>query len=201
MTELLTVIAIIGILAALLFPVLGKVREKAKVAKAKTAVAGLEIAFKAYYTEYGRWPIKLDASALANSNYTYAVDTNFVALLQGANNTGSVTGGSGYPPPPFTPVATSTLQGNPRQIRFSDFKQADLDAANNYVDPWSRPYYCRFDVSYWNAVEDPFTGGIIPPKAVQAGFVIWSAGPDAKYDNRDAATGPSPLNKDNIKSW
>jgi type II secretory pathway pseudopilin PulG len=56
MIELLTVIAIIGILAAMLFPAIKGAITKAKETKARSAVAGLTTAFKAYYTEYGKWP-------------------------------------------------------------------------------------------------------------------------------------------------
>lgn len=54
--EMLTVVAIIGILAALLLPALQFVIRKAEVARAQTAVYGLATAFKAYFTEYGKWP-------------------------------------------------------------------------------------------------------------------------------------------------
>jgi prepilin-type N-terminal cleavage/methylation domain-containing protein len=201
--ELLTVIAIIALLAALIFPAIKGSLTKAEVSKAKTAAAGLETAFKSYYAEYGRWPITLDPTSLANSNFTYTVDTNFVALLQGADNTGTLTGGGGLPP--FnSQVSTTKLQGNPRHIRFLEFKSADLDPTptRGFVDPWKQPYYCRFDVSYGNSVDDPFTGTVVsPPKKVQEGFLVWSSGPDGQYDDKDTASGPSGINKDNVKSW
>lgn len=200
MTEMLTVIAVIGVLLALLFPAIKSSMLRAETTKAQTAISGLQTAFKGYYTEYGKWPVF--TSDLSHSNYTYTVDTNFVALLQGANNNGSLTGGNGFPPPPFTPAGQQTLQGNPRQIRFLEFRKEDLDAALGFLDPWKRPYYCRFDVTYGNDVDDPFTGSSINPATkVKVGFVIWSAGPDGQYDNKNTTTGPSVLNKDNVKSW
>jgi hypothetical protein len=132
------------------------------------------------------------------TNYTYTVDTNLVALLQGANNTASLTGGCGLPPFNST-VSTSTLQGNPRGIRFLEFKQAEIDPKLGFLDPWKGPYYCRFDVSYANQVPDPFTGGGGGnPTNVQTGFLVWSAGPDGQYDDG----GPTDQrNKDNVKNW
>jgi type II secretion system protein G len=54
--ELLVVIAIIGILAAILLPALFIVRERAKVAKAKTTISGLKAALKKYETDFGILP-------------------------------------------------------------------------------------------------------------------------------------------------
>lgn len=199
--ELLTVIAIIGVLVALLFPAIQNSMRRAEAAKAQTGISGLATAFQHYYTEYGHWPVA--DSLAANSNMTYIVDTNFVALLQGSDNRINPIGSANLTGPfALNIVVTSALQGNPRGIRFLEFKQADLDPVKGYVDPWKQPYYCRFDMGYYNNVGDPFyplPSGV----GVNTGFVIWSAGPDAQYDanNQVAPAVVSPLNKDNIKSW
>ena len=54
--ELLTVIAIIAILAGLLFPAIQSSLKKADVTKARNAIANLSTGVRAYYTEYGKWP-------------------------------------------------------------------------------------------------------------------------------------------------
>jgi prepilin-type N-terminal cleavage/methylation domain-containing protein len=185
--ELLTVIAIIAILAGLLVPTIKSTMQKAETAKAKTAIVGLSTAFRAYYTEYGKWPVA-DTYAV-NSNLTYCVDTNLVILLRGVNNAGSA-----------TIVSTSTLQGNPRGITFLEFKAQDLNASGDFVDPWKQRYYCRFDISYANAVQTPFMLPDAPGDIVYQGFLIWSAGPDGQYDTFGDVP-PSALNKDNVKSW
>jgi len=198
--ELLTVIAIIGVLAGLLFPAIKSALQKAEIAKAQQGVSNLQTAFRAYYTEYGKWPV-----ADTTSNSTYLVDANFVALLQGVNNTSSVTGSTGWNGP-FTPtyLSTSALQGNPRGIHFLDFKAADLNPGSVFVDPWKQPYYACFDVTYANSILDPFTGGSVLKTNLNAGVLIWSSGPDNQYDNNgDSIAGQtaSPLNADNVKSW
>src|SRR5690349_7370292 len=77
--ELLTVIAIIGILAALLFPAIKNALLKAETGKVQVAISHLSGAFKSYYTEYGKWPI----ADTAGATISYYADANVVALLSG----------------------------------------------------------------------------------------------------------------------
>lgn len=112
------------------------------------------------------------------------------------------------------------IQGNTRQIVFLEFKQADIKkdplidpgALGAYFsDPWGRPYHFRLDVNYANQVENPFlpaaTAAANPMTGM--GFLIWSVGPDGRYDQGDTIVGIPPplvvkssaLNKDNVNSW
>src|SRR6266404_2840510 len=77
--ELLTVIAIIGVLIALLFPAIRAALLKAEITKAQSAVTGLSGAFRSYYTEYGKWPA---AESIANTP-TILVSTKMLGLLKG----------------------------------------------------------------------------------------------------------------------
>ncbi|MDW8344751.1 MAG: type II secretion system protein [Verrucomicrobiae bacterium] len=52
--EMLTVIAIIAILAGLLFPAIRGAITKGKVAQASADVRAIEAAIRQYYTEYGK---------------------------------------------------------------------------------------------------------------------------------------------------
>jgi len=196
--ELLTVIAIIGVLVGLLFPAIKSAMTKAETSKAQTAISGLSTAFKSYYTEYGKWPITDTATVPPNEN-TYLVDANMVALLQGVN-VGSL---SSVLATPYGPGAGFFSQANPRGIHFLDIKTADLNQSGAFVDPWKAVYRVRFDAGYYNSIADPFDS---TKPAIIAGFLIWSPGPDGQ-DNPTCGDPPGPysmtpcVNKDNVKSW
>ncbi len=68
LVELLTVIAIIGILAAMLMPALTHVKDAAKKAKAKMEMADIVNAINAYDTDYGRFPISTDEQSWLNDS-------------------------------------------------------------------------------------------------------------------------------------
>jgi type II secretory pathway pseudopilin PulG len=84
--ELLTVIAIIMILAALLLPAVSKVRFRAKVNQARTDIKALQMAVKQYETTYGYLPYTSIADFKTN-------DTAFgqiIARLAGTNARGII---------------------------------------------------------------------------------------------------------------
>ncbi|MGD0016151.1 MAG: type II secretion system protein [Verrucomicrobiia bacterium] len=220
MLEMLTVIAVIGILAGLLLPTLGKAREKAKIAKAQTAINGLAGAFRAYYTEYGKWPITYSGTGPFLYD-DFVVDKVMVALLSGDD-----VGGAGpiytsaqkatidTPPPggAYSTLGTTTIQGNPRKIVFLEFKNADIDSLStsttygSLLDPWLKPYHFRLDVNYQNQIQYPFS--VTPYLMPGVGVLVWSLGPDGYYDQNDNIGTPPPLvvvpsalNVDNVVSW
>jgi prepilin-type N-terminal cleavage/methylation domain-containing protein len=161
--ELLTVIAIIAILIALLFPAIKSALTKAETTKAQTAVTGLATAFRAYYTEYGKWPVDNTAAAIRN------IDQSMVQLLAGTN------------------ITTSPYAGNPRGIVFFEFSQQDTNSVYDGITPcsgclgdtWKQVYKCRFDVNYINQVQD------VSNNTVNAGVIVWSKGPDGISGTKD----------------
>ena len=74
LVELLTVIAIIAILAAMLLAVLPKARQTALVALARVQVKDIATAIQSYDSAYGRFPVSSAAQAaalVANGDFTY----------------------------------------------------------------------------------------------------------------------------------
>ena len=171
--ELLTVIAIIAILMALLFPAIGSVKETAKKTQAKADEKGIEAAVKAYYTEYAKYPT-LDVSGGAKANPdpdadSFVGDSAIVssANIQYDNNQlfNTLRNLTGEP--------NGTLHvTNPRQVVFFEGKSVSnpdqpkagfLDnttsggGANSakkgcYFDPWGFQYTVVMDTNYDNSI-------------------------------------------------
>lgn len=115
--ELLTVIAIIGILAAILIPTVSSVRVSANKAKTKVQFNQWAAAIESFRSEYGYYPA-FDASALVNpvgQSSTASADHLFHDILAARKRNGdSLTSGS-----------TAALQ-NRKRIVFYSFGEGDL---------------------------------------------------------------------------
>jgi prepilin-type N-terminal cleavage/methylation domain-containing protein len=173
--ELLTVIAIIGILAGLLFPTISTAMKKTKIAKAQTEIHAIETAWKAYFNEYGQWPVDpasgvcLGQSATESSLAGIDTKPDIAALLLG-----SKTAILNYVP------ATH----NPKGIQLLNLK---TDASGRFVDPWGNPYKFLFDADYDNQITVNASLGSTPiPRTV----IVWSVGPDGNN-----------ATSDDIRSW
>ncbi len=133
--ELLTVVAIIGILAAIIIPTAGGARTAAKKAKTRAQFSAWSSAFESFRQEYGAYPQLSAQGALKLVNPTgtsTAVAANhlFHDTLAGVHRDGSVLTGA------TTGTPTPALGQNPRRIRFVAFTdndfvlQADVTAGN-----------------------------------------------------------------------
>src|SRR5271154_3384835 len=70
--ELLTVIAIIAILAAILLPVLVTAKNAAKKTKARTEISSLVTAIEGYDLDYGRFPVSsATQTAAGTGDFTF----------------------------------------------------------------------------------------------------------------------------------
>lgn len=111
--ELLMVIAIIGILAGILIPVIGKVREQANIAASKATISQYLNAIEAFRGEYSYYPFS--AESISNGRFdlrTVANSKLFYETLSG-RDIGN----------PETRVQTG---GNRRGISFYTFSQDEL---------------------------------------------------------------------------
>ena len=129
--ELLTVIAVIGILAAILIPTTSSARTAARKAKTRGQFAQWASAIEAFRQEYGYYPTFETAGAGLNKvNGNTAGGTNLAAThrfyetLVGSRRDGSalLNTTTGTPPPPQAQ--------NTRRIQFITFTEADMVPTN-----------------------------------------------------------------------
>jgi len=121
--EMLIVILVISILAALMLPVVMKARSWSREKQAMMEIKNLEIAIKAYRAVYGKWPNQIQA----------AMDTCYIA--DNASVIGALT------------------TNNPRGMVFLQFQQSSISTnTGSYLDPWHHPYIIATDDSGDNKV-------------------------------------------------
>lgn len=123
--ELLTVIAIIGILAAIIIPVTGAVRKSAKKAQTKSQFSQWTQSMLGYKNEYGFFP-PINRSTYGTSATNKLNSDAFAAALTGKQLDGTAFGSS---------ATTADLFGNKKRQSFYTVAESDLNAAHNsFVD-------------------------------------------------------------------
>ncbi|MDX6766430.1 MAG: prepilin-type N-terminal cleavage/methylation domain-containing protein [Candidatus Methylacidiphilales bacterium] len=141
--EMLVVIVIIGILAALLVPAVNRALDAAQVAKAKSDLSQLVTAVKSYEIEYGVLP----TTSVSSSDGPEATEGWF---QDNNDELMRVLSGEAY----------NNL--NQRRIVFMEFRAAKgssgsfkdgLGSDNKFYDPWGTPYAVKLDTSYNNMLE------------------------------------------------
>jgi len=212
LTELLVVIAVIGVLASFLFPAIGKARVKAQIKHAQVDEKQLAGAISSYKADYNRFPISQPAATAAAAtswgDFTFGTaGTTFASLLNGtpayeANNseitailTPETTNRMGIA------TVNSTLRYNPRKIAFLNTRPTDatnlapasasagMGMSGVFCDPWSRPYIVTVDANYSDTCRDAlYKRAAVSQSAGQTGLVGTfnpvSAGSD-HYEVRD----------------
>ncbi|MGA2853574.1 MAG: type II secretion system protein [Verrucomicrobiota bacterium] len=178
--ELLVVISIIGILAALILPVLSVVVTKAKVAKAKLEMQSLATAIQGYDSAYGRFPVSAAAQNQAVQNAQAGLNPDFT---YGGTFIGGSVFTTGYQVtnaeviailmdmtsyPNGSPTVNTNHVKNPQQTKFLNAKlsgynpatggQPDpgVDITGVYRDPWGNPYVITMDLNYDEQCQDAF---------------------------------------------
>ena len=118
--ELLVVVAIIGILAGVLLPALGMVKERARQATCKSTIGNMVTALEGYTEDWGEYPPDKSDGTYANDGVTTVSTTALVFFLDGD--------------PQTKPAAAET----PRTGYFAfDFDQI---VNNEFIGPWGLPY-------------------------------------------------------------
>jgi prepilin-type N-terminal cleavage/methylation domain-containing protein len=226
--ELLTVIAIIGILAAMLLPVLAAVKKHAQVVKAQLEERDLATAIQNYDSTYGRFPVSSGVQAAAGTNdFTYGgifqtptgpwpspVPANYstnnsevIAILMDLTN---YPNGSGA-------TANVGYQKNPHQTIFLNAKLSGDTSSPGvgtdlvYRDPWGNPYVISLDLNYDEVCEDAFYEMPVAATNYPSGLILQSDGNyaarskvmvwSAGPDGKIDPAGTTSFNKDNVLSW
>ena len=160
--ELLTVIAIIGILAALLLPVLAKVKITAQKKQAVVEISQIVGGIQQYDSVYGRFPVSATDQTLAgtgdftcggagydingiNQLWTMGITNNseVIAILMDIT-TNAVT----------HQIVNFNHVKNPQQTIFLNAKMAGdtnspgVGPDGVYRDPWGGPYIITMDLNY-----------------------------------------------------
>jgi prepilin-type N-terminal cleavage/methylation domain-containing protein len=138
--ELLTVIAIIAILAAITFGVVRGVNERAAIGQAKAELASLAQALESYKMQYGDYP-RSDGANVANATTASTTDgpgVLFNALIGklgpynvGTSSAATINGRSVVDLSRFSLQSATALPATPSTATL---------VANAFIDPWGRRY-------------------------------------------------------------
>jgi len=152
LVEMLVVIAILGILMAMMVPAAGLIMKRAKISNTKSDAGVVASVMMKYQTEYNRWP-----STYASGRDT--TDGDWVDMMA---------------PKPGDVVPT-----NPKRIVFFEPGGGALNADGAFVDTWGHAFRFRLDETGTGEVANPDAdrGGMLRGRVV-----AWSAGEDGDYE-------------------
>jgi len=126
MIELLVVIAVIGILAGVLLPVLGTMRQKGRVAATSAALKNIEVALRQYDFDFGRYPPD------PGTDTNYDLSAECLVFYLGT---------------PFRKMPTksshvkATKNGGPYfEFKHEYLMSTDGDDNQEFVDYWQQPF-------------------------------------------------------------
>ena len=158
--ELLTVIAIIAILAAMLLPVLSRAKIAAQKKQAVVEISQIVGAIQQYDSVYGRFPVTANDQALAGTNDFTCAGTNYAAdgvtalWTMGLTNNAEVMAILMDITNITVTTANVNHQKNPQQTIFLNAKQVvdptlpGVGPDLVYRDPWGSPYLISMDLNY-----------------------------------------------------
>jgi prepilin-type N-terminal cleavage/methylation domain-containing protein len=195
LVELLTVVAIIGLLAALIIPSLSAARAATNRATTRVRFNQWAAAIESFRAEYGCYP-QFAASSLVNegAGASPGSDHLFHDLLAGRHRDGSALAASALP--------TTAAGQNPKLISFYSFAEAELNPAGMLQDAFGDSEMVVLvdsdldglikagaDFTALPAVHAPDGTAMVPTSAdfpavgLRAGVVFYSADPRAKAGN------------------
>ena len=169
LVEVLVVIAIIGILAGILLPVLSNIKKKASVAKARKEISDIKIALELFKQQYSIWPMTSNARVAGNPDFTFGTYNSGNTY---AANESALNPGAGYQAnnsellfilmSELNATYNPNYQNNPQKKIFLNpprDNQVDggpgIGPSRVWLDPWLNPYIVTIDVNYDGVTQDP----------------------------------------------
>jgi prepilin-type N-terminal cleavage/methylation domain-containing protein len=185
LVELLVVIGIISILAGMILPALGKAKDSAKKAQAKSEMQNISGAVRAYEAEYSRFPIPSQIiKQLKTPDYTFGT------MHMAGSSARLLTNPKGNALPKIAtpgrvqvsnaelvailraqerfrndrPTSNLRHKMNPKKISFLNAKdvtsttQGGVGTDGVFRDPWGSPYIVTVDANYDGKTIDAFYG-------------------------------------------
>ena len=186
--ELLIVIAIVAILAGLLFPAVQSVLERAKKVQAKNDLTQIVTAVNAFYTEYGRYPTNAMSDPAAA--YGPGNQTTNNSLLNELRAQGS-----------YSINTRQIVFISPANVKDDNNPRSGINGTNGgYYDPWGSEYSIALDADYDNQIApNPYgSNNGAGPSPIRQGVIAWSLGKDKKLGNNGDG---KFTNSDDVISW
>jgi len=156
--ELLIVIGIIAILAAVAFPVTGMVLDKARKTEAKNEVMNLVNSVKQYEYEYSKFPIE---GGNGGDSYETQSDSQFMKILLGTDEK-------------MNPRGSRYYEGKAAKEGVNGLDYGEGGDDPSLVDPWGNMYYVQIDGNYDGDVIGPTDCG--ESREIRMSVIGWSKG-------------------------
>ena len=159
LVELLTVIAIIGILAAMLLPVLAAAKKHALIMKARVQISDLVTAIEAYDQAYGRFPVSHYAQKIASAGVNKNFDFTYGGPIQ--TTTGIKPVGT------FVDASGNNVYSNNEVVSIlldiTNFPGTQIPTinTNHQSNPQQTKFLSKVTMSGWDATQPgPAPGGV-----------------------------------------
>jgi type II secretory pathway pseudopilin PulG len=178
--ELLVVITIIGILAAMVFPVANGVLRKARQTQAKNDALQLKQSITTYFTEYRKFPVK--SAGGGTTDMTVLSDNTLMDVLMGSDNQAQ---SGGLNPRRITFYSGKKAKGNPPKAGVV----LDATGGGELFDPWGEYLNVVLDTNRSDRVADPISPGT---ETIPQSVIVWSSGPNAEDEKGEG---------DDIVTW
>ena len=158
--EILVVIAIIGILMALVGSAAYSAHQRAYVTRANAEVQQVAAAFKSYWIAKNRWP-----SGLTVGEGFVPLTRKLLGPLMGGDKDGTV----------YLDVPPDNFDGDPDNPSDND----------RFLDPWGNPYEVRIDNLEEMTVSDTLEGAVSFPNFMRHYYEegVYDADAEWKWDN------------------